>query len=88
MNTKMGILFHSAIPEIMRCFLIHGGPMNATQIGRIINVDNSGVLRTLKLLQRRGYVSKVEKSHDWMLTRTGLSAALLIVNCMEGMEAL
>lgn len=85
MKSKMGILFHTPIPEIL-AVMIDNGPMNAVQIGDMIGIDNSSILRTLKLLQRRGYADRPEHTRQWHLTASGSEAAVHIVSCMDAME--
>lgn len=87
MNTKMGVLFHSSIPEIMEAFM-ELGPMNATELEEAIGLDNSGLQKILKNLKARGFFSRDKVTKKWSLTYKGKKAAAAIIECKDILEGL
>ena len=85
MNTVMGTLFHTSVPEILKV-LSEGTPITAVELQNRIGIDNSGLQKTLKILKRKGLTDRNELDKRWFLTSQGKEAAIVIVRCMDRLE--
>lgn len=87
-------LFHSSIPEIFQALVFQD--LTATELEKEIGLDNSGLQKTLKILQTKGYVQRYEtenptmnfKSFKWKLTDKGKNAAAPMIALYNRLEEL
>ncbi len=87
MNTVMGTLFHTSIPEIMEAMMNSSGPLFANEIAERTGLDCSGVLKILKRLRSKGLTTRWKDGDlRWILTPTGREVAVIIVRCKDRLE--
>lgn len=93
--TEFGLLFHTSVPEILETLMDQ--PMCAMDIEKRTGLDNSGLQKTLKILQNKGYTDKYQGEQIrhlpkmkmiWFLTPKGRSAAKAIIECRDALEGI
>ena len=79
-------VFHSSIPEIMQ--LLFSEDLSAMEMEKLTGMDNSGLQKTLKILQTKDYTENYRAygCNKWKLTEKGRKAAPSIIACYYALE--
>jgi len=85
LNTKMGVMLHTSVPEIME-IMLDGEYWSAIELETKTGLDNSGIQRVLKNLRSYGIVDR-RQDKRWALTVRGMHVGAAIVQCKDELEA-